>query len=80
MSSGCRRRHKFNVWRPMQSESGASLGERVAYLEAAYEHTATIADVKELKGELHTLKWVPRVLLLTPTVGAVIAAVVKLWV
>ena len=79
MSSGCRRRHKFNVWRPMQSESGASLGERVAYLEAAYEHTATIADVKELKGELRTLKWVLG-LLLTPTVGAVIAAVVKLWV
>ena len=78
MSSG-RRHRKFNVWRPMQSESGTSLGERVAYLEAAYEHTATIADVKELKGELRTLKWV-LALLLTPTVGAMIAAVVKLWV
>ena len=78
MSSGRSHRRKFNVWRPIQSASDGSLGERVAYLEAAYEHTATIADVKELRGELRTLKWVLG-LLLTPLVGAVIAAVVKLW-
>ena len=79
MSSGRRGRRKLIVWRPSQSSSDGSLAERVAYLEAAYEHTATIADVKELRGELRTLKWVLG-LLLTPMVGAVIAAVVKLWV
>ena len=79
MSSGRSRRRKFNIWRPTQTVPDSNLAERVAYLEAAYEHTATIADVKELRGELRTLRWVLG-LLLTPMVGAVIAAIVKLWV
>ncbi len=63
---------------PQPIRAGDSLAERVAYLEAVYEHTATRSDLSELKGELRTLKWVLG-LLLTPMVGAVIAAVVKLW-
>ena len=78
MSSGRSHRRKFNIWRPTQSAPDDNLAERVAYLEAAYEHTATIADVKELQGELRTLRWVLGILL-APMVGAVIAAVVKLW-
>ena len=77
MSSG--RSRRLNIWRPSQAVTSSNLSERVAYLEAAYEHTATRADLNELRGELRTLKWVFG-LLLTPTVGAVIAAVVKLWV
>ena len=37
----------------MNTESGIS--ERVARLEGAYEHLATKADVKELRGEVRLL-------------------------
>ena len=32
-------------------------GERIAALEAAYEHLATKADIESLRAEIRTMRW-----------------------